>query len=64
LSTWLIILIIYLSLGVLSSIACTLREPLLLEAGLMYIPLFIIGVIIFPYALFAVFSQDNTGRWI
>lgn len=63
-SVWLIILIVYLSLGVISNIACTFREPLLLEAGLMYIPLFIIGLIIFPYVLWAVFTDDHTGRWI
>ena len=58
--TFLIILASYVVLGVISMIVVAIKEPLILYAWWI-IP---IGVLIFPYALYAVYSQDNTGRWI
>ncbi len=59
-SLWLIILCIYLVLGVISTFIVVAKEPLILYAWWL-LP---INVLIFPYVLWAVFKQDNSGRWI
>lgn len=53
-------LIVWLVLGVISTIVVIIKEPLILYAWIL-IPVI---VIIFPYALWAVFTDDKTGRWI
>jgi hypothetical protein len=54
------ILGIWLALGVISTVIVIVKEPLILYAWWL-LPLVIV---IFPYALYTVFSQDSTGRWI
>ena len=53
-------LIVWLVLGIISTIIVIIKEPLILYAWVL-LPLI---VIIFPYALWAVFTDDKTGRWI
>jgi hypothetical protein len=56
---------VYLFIGVVVNIIALFKEPILLHAGFGLIPLFIIGVIIFPWVLWVVILfPDNTGRWI
>jgi lipopolysaccharide export LptBFGC system permease protein LptF len=59
-SVWLIVLCVYLVLGIISTIIVVAKEPLILY-GWWLLPII---VLIFPYALWAVFTQDNSGRWI
>jgi hypothetical protein len=51
---------IYLLLGFIAVIIALVKEPLLAYAWWFAI----IGLIIWPYLLWAVFSDDHTGRWI
>lgn len=54
------ILGIWLALGIISTIIVIIKEPLILYAWWV-LPLVII---IFPFALWVVFNDDHTGRWI
>jgi hypothetical protein len=51
---------IYLLLGLIATIIVIVKEPLILYAWLL-LP---IVVLVWPYALWVVFTSDNTGRWI
>jgi hypothetical protein len=56
---------IYLLVGVIVNLIALFKEPILLHAGFGIIPLFIIGVVIFPWVLWVVILfPNNTGRWI
>lgn len=59
-TVWLWVGGIYLLLGVISTIIIVVKEPLILEAWFILI----ISVFIWPYALWAVLTSNNTGRWI
>ena len=58
------ILIIYLILGVLSVIVALIKEPIILEGGLALLFLVPIGIIIWPWVLYATFKPSSGGRWI
>jgi hypothetical protein len=51
---------IYLAVGFIANIACVFKEPLLVYAWWLA-P---IGILVWPWLLWAVFTSDNTGRWI
>jgi hypothetical protein len=64
-SIWLIVLIVYLVLGIISTFVCIYKEPILLYAGFGLILIVPLMIIFFPYFLLViVFFPDNTGRWI
>jgi hypothetical protein len=57
---WLIIFLVYLVLGIIATVIVVAKEPMLLYAFWL-LP---VVVLIFPYALWAVYSQNGSGRWI
>lgn len=56
---------IYVILGILVNLFILYKEPIILYAGWLLVPYFILGIIIFPYALYSYLSSKDTGgRWI
>lgn len=59
------IVAIYLILGLISSITCLMKEPILFEFGFSLMILFPVMIFLFPYFLWKlVLFNDQTGRWI
>ena len=57
---WGVIIIGYLLLGIVSVVIVVVKEPLIVHVW-WAIP---VVVLVFPYALWAVFTKDDTGRWV
>ena len=55
---------IYVVLGLVATIITIFKEPFILAVGFGLILLVPIMILAFPYVLWVVFNQDNTGRWI
>jgi hypothetical protein len=56
----LLMLTIYLLMGIIATVIIVIKEPIVLYTWVM-LPII---VVIFPYALYAVFSSNKSGRWI
>ena len=55
---------IYVVLGLVATIITIFKEPFILAVGFGLILLVPIMILAFPYVLWVVFNQDNTGIWI
>lgn len=61
---WIIILIGWVIAGIITDIIVLFKSPIIIVAGWALLPMAVIGIIIWPYVLYTVLTDDSTGGWI